>query len=176
MPKKNKVTTTSGEQVDPENVVMDKDGFVKKTAGSMPDLQYPDRSDRLHELYPDIYACGHISKHHYNAKGRLEDIACDLPKGHAGDHHAVYMKLVDDPETDLRGITVAHHYREVEADTFWGDAAGTPVNQIKEGKSLQLSNFQKDILADIMKGDESLKVEDALAIAKASPKWMAANA
>lgn len=154
MPKKNKVTVTTGEQVEPENVVMGVDGYESKG--------------------PEL--CGHISKHHYNSKGRLEDISCDFVKGHTGDHHAKYMKKVDAPETDVRGIVIEHHYHEEEADAYWGDAAGVPANEIKEGKTLQLTNFQKDILADIMNSDNSLSVEDALAKAKASPKWMAADA
>lgn len=154
MPKKNKVTVVTGEQVDPENVVMGAEGF---------------------EAAETALLCGHISKHHYNSKNRLEDIACDLPKGHTGDHHAKYMKMVDAPEADARGIVIDHHYHEEEADAYWGDAAGVPAANIKEGKVLQLSGFQKDILADIMNNDNSLTVEEALAQARVSPKWMAAN-
>lgn len=152
MPKKNKVTVVTGEQVEPEEVVMGAAGYESKLV------------------------CGHINKQHYSSKGRLEDVSCDRVKGHSGDHHAKYMKKVDAPETDVRGIVIEHHYHDEEADTYWGDAAGVPANEIKEGKILRLSNFQKDILADIMNHDNSLTVEEALKQAQTSPKWMAADA
>lgn len=47
--------------------------------------------------------CGHVNKHYINTDGQLEDAACTLPKGHAGDHSAIvkvlreYLWEVKDP-------------------------------------------------------------------------------
>lgn len=51
-----------------------------------------------------IVACGHINRQYHNAENELEDLACTLPKGHAGDHYA---------EVDGK-------------PNFWADAAGIP--------------------------------------------------
>jgi hypothetical protein len=56
-----------------------------------------------------IVSCGHINRQHHNTENELEDLACTLEKGHAGDHSA---------EVDGRPVS-------------WSNAAGTPVRQHK---------------------------------------------
>lgn len=63
-------------------------------------------------------ACGHQNKHFIPAikDGKAVDsdkMVCNLEKGHAGDHQAVYKTV--------RGDTV------VEAIANWSDAAGEPI-------------------------------------------------
>jgi hypothetical protein len=54
-----------------------------------------------------IAYCGHINKQYHNQDNELEDLACTLEKGHAGEHSA-----------------------EVEGRlNAWSDAAGKPARQ-----------------------------------------------
>jgi len=151
MPKKNKVPLVDGSEAAPEDVVMGKDGF-------------------------ESALCGHINRHYYNPKGRLEDLACDLPKGHTGDHHAKHLINVPDPIVDSKGGVIEQHYRQEEADAYWGDAAGTPAQDIKAKDIPQLSQFQKDLVAEVMKSNPGMSAEDAVAEAKNSPIWLAGSA
>lgn len=50
-----------------------------------------------------IVACGHINRQHHNDDNILEDLACTLDKGHAGDH--------------------------ANGKARWSDAAGTPARK-----------------------------------------------
>lgn len=151
MPKKNNVPLADGSEAAPENVVMGKEGF---------------------EAIP----CGHVNKQHYNTKGRLEDLTCTLPKGHPGDHFATAMKNVPDHVYDMKGAAIQQKWNEVEAEVFWSDAAGTPAKDIKEKEIPQLSDFQKDLVASILKKNPDILVEEAIAQARNSPVWTAANA
>ena len=117
--------------------------------------------------------CGHINKQHYNTKGRLEDLTCDLEKGHTGDHHAIYEKNVPDHETDDKGRVKKPRYNQEKAETYWGVRAGTPAKEISEAAVPQLSQFQKDLLGEVLKKSPNLTAEQALAVAKASPTWNA---
>ena len=117
--------------------------------------------------------CGHINKQHYNTKGRLEDLKCDLEKGHAGDHHAVYEKNTPDHETDDKGRVTKSRYAQEEAEAYWGELAGTPAKEISEAAVPQLSQFQKDLLGEVLKKSPNLTTEQALVVAKASPTWNA---
>lgn len=117
--------------------------------------------------------CGHVNKHYINTKGRLEDLTCDLPKGHAGDHHAVCVRKIPDPLTDNKGRVIEERYREEEADAYWGDVAGTPAKDITEKPMPQLSQFQKDLLAEVLKKNPTMSIESALQQAQESPLWKA---
>jgi hypothetical protein len=130
------------------------------------------------ELPPDVYKvtpCNHVNKQHYNTDARLEDLACTLPKGHTGDHFAPYLRNVPDPITDLKGGVIQARYRQEEAEAWWSDAAGTPARDVKEGKIIQLSQFQKDIVAEILRKNPDMTAEAAIEQAKASPIWLAGN-
>lgn len=121
----------------------------------------------------DEMVCGHINKHYVNHKGMLEDLRCDLPDGHSGDHHAIGRRKVSDPITDNKGRVVEERYHEEEVDAYWGDAAGVPAKEISEKPLPQLTQFQKDILSDVLKKNPEMKIEEAIEKAKESPIWSA---
>lgn len=117
--------------------------------------------------------CQHINKQHYNAKGKLEDLQCDLPEGHKGDHHATYSRLIPDPLTDAKGIVIKEYYNEEEAEAFWGDAAGTPTSGIKPADIPQMTDYQKDLVMAVLKRDPTMQLEKAVEVAKTSGAWNA---
>jgi hypothetical protein len=117
--------------------------------------------------------CGHINKQHYNAKGRLEDLKCDLEEGHKGDHHAIYEKNIPDYETDEKGRVTKAKYTQEPAEAYWNSDAGIPASEIKEMAAVQMSQWQKDILGDVLRKSPDLPIEQAIAQAKASPSWNA---
>jgi hypothetical protein len=121
-----------------------------------------------------VSTCGHVNKQHYNTKGKLEDLACDLEPKHAGDHHAKYRKNVGEPVTDEKGRVVRVDYHEEEADAYWNDAAGKPAASIHGREVEQTSLLQKDLIMQVMKENPHLTVEQATAQAKALPQWNAA--
>lgn len=151
MPKTNKVPLSDGTEAELEEVKMGEAGFELKT-------------------------CGHVNKHFYNAKGKLQDLACDLPKGHAGDHHATYTRLVPEPLMNEKGQVVEERYNQTEDEAYWGDAAGVPAKDIHAEELPQLSEFQKDLVAAILKKTPGIPVEEAIRQARNSPVWTAANA
>ena len=117
--------------------------------------------------------CDHVNKQHYNTKGRLEDLKCDLEEGHKGDHHAFYEKNVPDHETNDKGQVTKSRYTQETAEAWWGDLAGTPAKEITERPMPQLSQYQKDLLGDVLRKNPHLSAEQALAEAKNSPTWNA---
>lgn len=116
--------------------------------------------------------CQHINKQHYNGK-RLEDLQCDLPAGHKGDHHGHYVRLVPDPITDAKGIVVKEYYNEEKAETYWNDAAGKPVSEIKPDAIPQMTDYQKDLVMAVLKRDPTMQLEKAVEAAKANGAWNA---
>jgi hypothetical protein len=68
--------------------------------------------------------CGHTNKHFMNAKGQREDLACTLPKGHAGDHFALYKSTITDYGIDKDGRQCVTGSHIVESEGWWSDAAG----------------------------------------------------
>lgn len=98
-------------------------------------------------------------------------MACDLPKGHTGDHHAIYLKNVPEYVTNEKGTPIKVNYHEEEAETYWGELAGTPANEIKSGEITQLTGYQKDLLMEVMKKNPLLSAEQALAVAKLEKNW-----
>ena len=89
--------------------------------------------------------CGHVNRQHHNINNELEDLKCELPKGHAGDHSAEYeclrpfdgsykhaqLKRVTMSQRLINGAVVPSEYVKVTEHTFWSDAAGTPAANIK---------------------------------------------
>jgi hypothetical protein len=117
--------------------------------------------------------CGHANMQHYGTNGRLEKIVCDLPDGHAGDHHAKYTRNAkDEPETDSKGRVLKLTYHEEEADAWWNDEAGRPARAV-DNDALQTSLLQKDLIMQVMKESPHLTIEQAMAKAKALPQWNA---
>lgn len=80
--------------------------------------------------------CGHTNRQHYNIQGALENVACELPKGHAGNHSANVQVLRKNPYP-VKNPAAEYLWREgaeyevVFADVEWSDAAGTPADKIK---------------------------------------------
>lgn len=61
-------------------------------------------------------ACGHINKQYYpKGSHKRKDIACELPKGHEGDHSAKYKDPIE-----LNGIKFEWCY--------WNDSAGKEIS------------------------------------------------
>lgn len=119
--------------------------------------------------------CGHVNKHFFNTHGKLEDLTCDLEKGHAGDHHAKCLINEPDPVTNEKGIVVQQRYREIEVEAFWNDMAGTPASEITAGEAVQLTGYQQDIVADILRRNPGMNAQDALKRARESEIWTAGN-
>lgn len=94
--------------------------------------------------------CKHINKQFIGIEGQLEDLVCDLPEGHTGEHRAKYkaLRLVDgmkDPRKETK-IMNGREYYIVEEDAEWGDAAGKTVFEIAEemeAKRKQLAEFKE---------------------------------
>lgn len=118
--------------------------------------------------------CGHINKHHYNTKGKKEEITCTLPKKHTGDHSAEYTRLVGTQISDEKGRVVRTDYHEEQAVAMWGDGAGVDAAQIYAGEVEQLSLLQKDLVMQVMAKAPNLSAAEALLVAKAQPEWTAA--
>ena len=81
--------------------------------------------------------CGHINRHSYGVDGKLDNLACVLPTGHRGDHSAPH---VEESITHMREKTgrITGEIRDKKTVTaFWGDMAGTPVDQIPVPKEIK---------------------------------------
>lgn len=115
--------------------------------------------------------CGHINKQHYGYDGKLEDLACALPGGHAGNHQAPYKRKVGTPVTNEKGMVVKMEYAEDETQSTWSDAAGVPAEQVHVGKAEQMTLYQRDLVLQIIQKNAKLTVEDAIAIASQSEEW-----
>jgi hypothetical protein len=83
----------------------------------------------------EVVDCGHINRHSIGIDNKPDNPACDLPKGHAGDHHGVHKMKVERERFYERetGRLLKIEYDEAEAETHWSDMAGTPVKDIKPG-------------------------------------------
>jgi hypothetical protein len=134
----------------------------KKTPEAEPDVQEPAR-------------CGHINKHYHNPQGLLEDLACTLLAGHAGDHSAPCMKNVPEPTLNEKGQVVKTNYHAEPTVGYWSDAAGTPADQIQAGTIERMSLLQKDLVLQILTKDPGLSVPEAMQKARALPQWNAAE-
>lgn len=119
--------------------------------------------------------CRHTNNHIYGTDGKLTSITCDLPKGHGGDHHAHYTKNVGEPVHDEKGRVKKVEYHEEEAETYWGDLAETPADQIQVGNTEQLSFLQKDLVLDILNRNPRLSINQATQQARALQQWNAAD-
>lgn len=115
--------------------------------------------------------CGHINKHSYNTRGKLEDLSCTLEKGHDGDHSAPYKKNVGESVHDEKGRIVSVKYTPEESIAYWNDGAGVLAKEIKVGDVGQMNMFQKDIVMQILSKNPNTPVEQAIAEAKERPEW-----
>jgi len=95
---------------------------------------------------PNIVICGHINKHHNNVDGELEDLKCELPAGHQGDHQADYLcfratngsvkqaKQIAQAQVEGRAITIfvsGKELIETVEKSYWSDGASVPAADIK---------------------------------------------
>lgn len=144
----------------------------KKKAESVDEAVSAETPEAVKE--PKVQApetCGHINRHHYNAAGRLEELACTLLPKHTGDHSATYKKNVGDPVHDEKGRVIKVEYHEEEATAVWNDAAGKPAADIQEGEIAQMTLFQKDLVMQLLAKNPTLTVDQAVAQAKQMPEW-----
>ncbi len=80
--------------------------------------------------------CGHVNKQSFDINGKLKDVLCELPAGHAGDHSAKVKTLIKNPyqtknpEVEYKWVEGAE-YEIREVVTFWSDAGGRPASQIQ---------------------------------------------
>ncbi len=112
-------------------------------------------------VYEEYFSskCGHINKQHINADGVREDLACTLPKGHAGNHRADYQCLrpVDGSIAQAKIIASGKPVLtigpsklvEVTEISEWSDAAGTlAVDVIPDTDQLARIKSQKGAFLD----------------------------
>jgi len=116
-------------------------------------------------------ACGHVNKQHHGYDGKLEDLACELTKGHTGDHNAHYKRKVGTPVTNEKGIVTSTAYHEEESLGAWSDAAGVPSNQVKVGIADQMTLYQRDLVMQVLQKSPRMKIDDAIEKAKQSQEW-----
>lgn len=116
--------------------------------------------------------CNHENKHAFNEEGKLAPLFCDLPNGHQGDHHAKFtqrLQVVD--EYDEKGRVRKSHFEDNEQDAHWNDAAGIPAAEIEENNIEQLTDYQRDLIMEVMRKNPSLNARQAKAAAKESELW-----
>jgi len=80
----------------------------------------------------DAKKCGHINRHSIGLDRKLDNLECDLPQGHEGNHqgnHKEYQKT-EDVKIVNGEETITIRYKEVEVRRGWTDMAGTPVSEI----------------------------------------------
>lgn len=93
--------------------------------------------------------CGHINKQFVNIDGQLEDLKCELPDGHDGDHKATYqcLRILDGMKNPALHYVVRNgrEYLLTEEQAFWTDAAGKTIFEYQaemEDKRRQLEEFK----------------------------------
>lgn len=118
-----------------------------------------------------LTTCGHVNKQHFNAEGKLEDLACTLDPRHPGDHQAPYKKNVADHLYDEKNRIVKITYHLEDAVSYWNDSAGKPADKVKSGEVAQMTGFQRDLVMQILSRNPRLNVDQALAQARQSPEW-----
>lgn len=140
----------------------------------MPRKKKSEELSQVSEMEPVVVKeekCGHINRHAFGVDGKPLPLACDLPKGHQGNHHAHYKKNQPEYVYGEKGRVVKVIQNVVDGETFWQNGAGVPVSEIKGAEAEQLTQYQLDIVADVMKKNPSLKPEQALAAAKLEKAW-----
>jgi len=76
--------------------------------------------------------CGHVNRHSFGTDRKLDNMVCDLLKGHTGDHSGVHDELVrveNASIVDGREVTSVT-YETVQRRCSWNDMAGTPVAEL----------------------------------------------
>lgn len=76
--------------------------------------------------------CGHINRHSIGLDRKPDNVACDKPKGHNGDHegeHEEYIKFYEttiENGVEITRVKLVAEKRRVQ----WGDMAGIPFDKI----------------------------------------------
>jgi hypothetical protein len=79
-----------------------------------------------------LAACGHVNRHSIGLDKKPDNVACDLPKGHGGDHEGEHEEYVKEYDTRIEnGIEITRTILvAVKRRVQWGDMAGIPFSQI----------------------------------------------
>ena len=88
--------------------------------------------------------CGYINVH----AGEQEDgnfLTCDKPKGHTGDHSAIYHEVVW-----KKGSIIS----EKDKRTYWNDDAGIPVDEIGPEEQIKTKSDISRIIERLMREAE----------------------
>ena len=88
--------------------------------------------------------CGHVNVH----AGEQEDenfLTCDKPKGHTGDHSAIYHEVVW-----KKGSIIS----EEDKRTYWNDDAGIPVDEIEPEEQIKTKSDISRIVERLMREAE----------------------
>ena len=92
--------------------------------------------------------CGHINKHSYGTDGKLDNLACDLPAGHTGNHSGQHLErakhqiagMTEEVFVDVEKEVIANGRRQIIVEgqrlwqglvrAEWNDQAGTLASEI----------------------------------------------
>lgn len=110
-----------------------RDGLSEELCVS--DLEQVDCASCLRKnekVEPANELCGHVNRHSFDTDHKLDNLTCDLPTGHTGDHSALHMEL---QRTENANIIDGKEVISVTFEKFavrrgWNDMAGTPTSEI----------------------------------------------
>jgi hypothetical protein len=113
-----------------------------------------EKKEVIKEVVQEVELCGHINRHSYGIDGQLDNLACDLPKGHAGDHSAMHKEVNVSHMRDVNRKVTGEIRNEYKVRAYWGDAAGIPVGQLPPTPEIQPPTmleleFGKDVAKQI---------------------------
>ena len=120
--------------------------------------------------------CGHVNRQYYNEKGALADLACELLKGHPGNHKAKCLRNERDEITNEKGNVIKVNYHPEPAECEWSDAAGISAANTVVEQVDQLSALQKDLITQELLKNPNMTAAEALARLKGTKEWAAATA
>lgn len=85
--------------------------------------------------------CGHVNKHSRGTNGQLDDLPCEKPQGHDGNHGAFHLQYVNNDS----GLVIIgkKKYTEDKVWCEWTDAAGVLASEIKP-QELPISEFDAE--------------------------------
>lgn len=119
----------------------------------------PETEEELVELYG---VCGHINRHSFGVDGEPDNLACERPKAHLGNHGADQLQRSRNlgealsPSMTASFKPVLHKetgerlYYEGKIWSEWGDLAGTPADEIVPMKPGETMIENQESLADAL--------------------------
>jgi hypothetical protein len=84
-----------------------------------------------------VEVCGHINRHSYGTDGKFDNLSCVLEKGHLGEHSAPHVEERITHMREKSGKITGEIRTKETVNAYWGDMAGTPVNQIPVPKEIK---------------------------------------